>query len=150
LQTPAAEQHSQLSPDGRWLTYTSTESGRSEVYVQSFPAAGTKYQLSMDGDSFPRWRHDGKEILFMALGTGRIMGVTVQPSGEGLKFSSPRLLFDSGYVNFGHSETGGGIYHTFAVSPDGQRFVVPVQQSSSADAQNPLVVVVNWDAALKK
>lgn len=86
----------------------------------------------------------------MALGTGRIMGVTVQPSGEGLKFSSPRLLFDSGYVNFGHSETGGGIYHTFAVSPDGQRFVVPVQQSSSADAQNPLVVVVNWDAALKK
>jgi eukaryotic-like serine/threonine-protein kinase len=153
LQTPAAEQHAQLSPDGRWLTYTSTESGRSEVYVQSFPSTGTKYQLSTDGALFPRWRHDGKEILFMGVtlsGNGRIMSVTVQPSGEGLKFSAPQLLFDSRYVNWAHTETGGGIYHTFAVSPDGQRFVVPVQRNGAGDAPAPLTVVMNWMSAVRR
>ncbi len=151
LQTPAIEQHTQLSPDGRWLTYGSNESGRSEVYVQSFPSAGTKYQLSTDGAAFPRWRHDGKEILFMSFPViGRIQGVTVQTAGEGLKFGSPQFLFDSRYVNWAHSETGGGIYHTFAVSSDGQRFVVPVQRGSTGDGPAPLTVVLNWAAALQR
>ena len=154
LQNPASEQHAQLSPDGRWLTYTSTESGRAEVYVQSFPSAGTKYQLSTDGAMFPRWRHDGKEILFMGqvVGqfAGRVMSVTVQPAGEGLKFGSPQFLFDSRYINWAHSETGGGIYHTFAVSPDGQRFIVPVQRSSTGDVPAPLTVVLNWASALRR
>jgi len=144
LQTPALEQHGQLSPDGRWLTYTSTESGRTEVYVQSFPAAGTKYQLTTMGSTFPRWRRDGKEILFMD--GQRIMGVTVQAAGAGLKFGAPQFLFDSRYVNWLHAETGGGIYHTFAVSPDGQRFVVPVAHESG-DAPVPLTVVLNWRAS---
>ena len=151
LQTPAGELHAQFSPDGRWLTYVSTESGRPELYVQSFSSAGTKYQLSTDGAQFPRWRHDGKEILFMSFpGLGRIQGVTVQAAGEGLKFGSPQFLFDSRYVNWAHAETGGGVYHTFAVSPDGQRFVVPVQRSSTGDAPAPLTVVLNWAAALQR
>ncbi len=100
---------------------------------------------------FPRWRHDGKEILFMSVvGPGRVTSVTVQPSGEGLKFSPPRLLFESGYINYAHSETGGGIYHTFAVSPDGERFVIPVQRNSSTDAPAPLTVVVNWTPAASR
>ncbi len=146
LQTPALEQHSQLSPDGRWLTYTSSESGRPEVYVQSFPATGTKYQLTTMGSTFPRWRHDGKEILFMD--GQRVMGVTVQAAGAGLKFGDPQFLFDSRYVNWAHTETGGGIYHTFTVSPDGQRFAVPVARGSG-DAPVPLTVVLNWRATLR-
>jgi len=151
LRTPAVEQHAQLSPDGRWLTYSSSESGRAEIYVQSFPTAGTKYQVSTDGAVFPRWRHDGKEILFMsAPAGGRILGATVQPAGAGLKFGPPRFLFDPRYVNWNHSETGGGVYHTFAVSPDGQRFVVPVQRNSTGDLPPPLTVVLNWTSALKR
>ena len=146
LQTPALEQHGQLSPDGRWLVYTSNESGSPEVYVQSFPAAGTKYQLTTFGSTFPRWRHDGKEILFM--NGPRIMGVTVLAAGAGLKFGAPQFLFDSRYVNWAHTETGGGIYHTFAVSPDGQHFVVPVSRGSD-DTPAPLTVVLNWRAALE-
>jgi serine/threonine protein kinase len=151
LRTPASEQHPQFSPDGRWVTYSSNESGRSEVYVQSFPSAGTKYQLSTAGAAYPRWRHDGKEILFMGVPLpGKISSVTVQPAGEGLKFSSPQLLFDSRYVNWSHQETGGGIYHTFAISADGARLVVPVARSSTGDAPSPLTVVLNWMSALRR
>jgi Tol biopolymer transport system component len=146
LQTSALEQHGQLSPDGRWLAYTSNETGRAEVYVQSFPAASTKYQLTTFGSTFPRWRHDAKEILFM--NGPRIMGVTVLPAGAGLKFGAPEFLFDSRYVNWARTETGGGIYHTFAVSPDGQRFVVPVTPGSG-DAPAPLTVVLNWREGLR-
>ena len=141
LQSPANEAHGQLSPDGRWLAYTSTESGRPEVYVRSFPATGTKYQLTTQGNTYPRWRRDGKEILFMD--GQRIMGVTVQAAGAGLRFGAPQFLFDSRYVNWAHAETGGGIYHTFAVSPDGQRFAVPVARETG-DAPAPLTVVLNW------
>ena len=148
LQSPALEQHARLSPDGRWMVYSSTESGKAEIYVQSFPVPGTKYQLSTDSGVFPRWRQDGKEILFITTGGGRIMSVTVQAAGQGLKFSAPRLLFDSRYVNWGHAETGGGIYHTFAVFPDGQRFIVPVQRSTTGDAPAPVTVILNWRAAL--
>jgi Tol biopolymer transport system component len=147
LHTPALEQHGQLSPDGRWLAYTSDESGSFDVYVQSFPEAGTKYQLAAIGSRFPRWRRDGKEILFMD--GQRIMRVTVQAAGSGLKFGEPQFLFDSRYVNYAHTETGGGIYHTFAVSPDGQRFAVPVTRGSE-DAPAPLTVILNWRSALRR
>lgn len=79
----------------------------------------------------------------------RIMGVTVQAAGAGLKFGAPQFLFDSRYVNFLHTETGGGIYHTFAVSPDGQRFAIPVARDSG-DAPVPLTVVLNWRGALAR
>ena len=77
------------------------------------------------------------------------MSVTVQPAGDGLKFSSPQLLFDSRYVNWAHSETGGGMYQTFAVSSDGQRFVVPVQRGETGGAPAPLTVVLNWMSGLR-
>ena len=78
----------------------------------------------------------------------RVMGVTVQAAGAGLKFGDPQFLFDSRYVNWAHTETGGGIYHTFTVSPDGQRFAVPVARGSG-DAPVPLTVVLNWRATLR-
>ena len=146
LDTPALEQHGQLSPDGRWLAYTSNDSGSAEVYVQSFPVRGTKYQLTSNGATFPRWRHDGKEILFMD--GQRIMGRTVQPAGAGLKFGPFQFLFDSRFGNWAHSETGGGIYHAFAVSRDGQRFAVPLARGSG-DAPTPLTVVLDWRSVLR-
>ena len=66
LQTVANESRAQFSPDGRWVLYTSDESGRDEVYVTSFPDRGGKMLISKDGGTYPRWRRDGKEIFYVA------------------------------------------------------------------------------------
>ena len=72
------QQFSQVSPDGRWLTYASTESGQYEVYVQSFPApGGGKWQISKDGGLYPRWRPDGRELFYYAL-DGALMAVPLK------------------------------------------------------------------------
>jgi serine/threonine-protein kinase len=72
--------NSSLSPDGRWLAYTSSDSGGNEVYVQPFPPNGTKFQVT-DGGRSPLWSPDGKQIFYLrAQGTGasQLMSVDVQ------------------------------------------------------------------------
>jgi eukaryotic-like serine/threonine-protein kinase len=64
LQTPFNESQSQFSPDGKWIAYQSDESGANQIYVQSFPPSGGKWQISTSGGSAPRWRGDGKEIYY--------------------------------------------------------------------------------------
>jgi Tol biopolymer transport system component len=66
LATEFEESNGQFSPDGRWFAYTSTESGRTEVYVQTFPVSGGKWLVSTGGGSQPRWRRDGKELFYIA------------------------------------------------------------------------------------
>src|SRR5207245_9168171 len=66
LQTPFNETHPTLSPDGRWMAYTSDESGRNEVYVQPFPGPGGKWQVSTGGGETAKWRRDGKELFYVA------------------------------------------------------------------------------------
>src|SRR4029453_15396759 len=67
LQNKFSEAQARFSPDGRWVAYTSNESGSFEVYVQSFPPSGGKWQISTNGGSQPQWRHDGKELFFLGL-----------------------------------------------------------------------------------
>src|SRR5262249_17912280 len=64
LQTPFAEVFPQISPDGKWISYTSNETGRPEIYVQSFPPGAGKWPISSSGGNFSRWRRDGKELLY--------------------------------------------------------------------------------------
>ena len=69
LETPFDEGQAQFSPDGKWILYTSNESGRAEIYAQTFPTGGGKWQISTDGGSQPKWRRDGKEVFYIyALG----------------------------------------------------------------------------------
>ena len=65
LQTQFNEQMGQFSPDGRWVAYTSSESGRGEIYIQPYPADGGKWQVSTDGGRQSRWRADGKELYYL-------------------------------------------------------------------------------------
>ena len=65
LQTEFDEQHGRFSPDGKWVAYTSNESGRQEVYVQSFPVSGAKFQISSGGGREPHWRKDGTELFYI-------------------------------------------------------------------------------------
>ena len=149
LQTPFSEQHPQISPDAKWIAYESDETGRSEIYVQSFPPGGGKWQITSNGGNFPRWRRDGKELFYMdSISFGKIVSVTVNVTGSKFESSAPRPLFDSGYINSlvsGHR----GQWNTYAVSADGQRFLIPRPESNLTTtlADTPITVVLNWAVA---
>ena len=118
---------SKFSPDGRWVAYFSDESGRLEVYVQTFPVPGAKTRVSVDGGWAPRWRNDGRE-LFFATFDDRLMAVPILASGNRLEFGTPRPLFSM------RGRLG------YQPSPDGQRFLI-VRQVSEA---SPIRVILNW------
>jgi serine/threonine protein kinase/Tol biopolymer transport system component len=150
LQSPFRKTHPQISSDGKWIAYTSEETGRLEIYVQPFPTGEGKWQISTSGGIFPRWRRDGKELFYMGdVSLGKMISVKVKPVGPTFAFGDPMELFDSGYVELGHV---GVNYHTYAVSPDGQRFLIPrpVSTSAAEAASAPITVVLNWAAGLKK
>ena len=106
LQTPFAESHGQISPDGKWLAYYTNETGRNEVYVQPFPTGAGKWQVSTNEGWFPRWRRDARELFYMTQQSGgKMMAVDVRSNGSTFEAGSPKELFDSPYVNLQH--TGG-------------------------------------------
>ena len=86
LQTRFTEQHARISPDGRWMAYSSNESGRQDVYVTRFPEPGGKWPVSTNGGGFPVWRRDGRELFYRALrwnahgGAGRLPAPTSRPA----------------------------------------------------------------------
>ena len=141
LQSAFDERWGRLSPDGRWLAYASNESGRDEVYVVPFPGAGGKWQVSTAGGTYPQWRGDGKELFFQGADQG-IMAVDVRP-GATFDVGVPRLLFRAVL-------TQGGDYlgYRWAVSRDGQRFIV--NTPSGAAATPRVVVVANWTSELRR
>ena len=142
--SPFAENTGAISPDGHWIAYASSDSGRSELYVQAFPP-GTppsgRWQVSNETAYEVKWRGDGKEIYYQSdAGPGKVMAVSLQTSPQGVRAEPPRVLFEADYQN--------GNLHQFDVTPDGQRFLLvlrPTDQNST-----PLTVVSNWQAALRK
>jgi len=149
LQTIFNESHPQISPNGKWIAYQSNETGTVEIYVRPFPAGEGKWQISANGGSWTRWRADGREIFYMTAGSlGTLMAASVSPAGPTFEYGDPTELFESGYVNFGH----GLNYHTYAVSADGQRFLIPRPETAvEADlAPAPITVVVNWTRGLTR
>jgi Tol biopolymer transport system component len=147
LDSPFVETFGQVSPDGRWLAYTSNETGTGEVYVQPFGGGSGKWQVSTSGGSYPRWRRDGRELFYLSFVGQKMMAVEITPAGDRFEAGKPAALFDSGFFNLIHI----GPYYGYSVSPDGQRFLIA--QPPSAGGQltlPPLVVVINWTAALPK
>lgn len=133
LQT--GESQGRFSPNGRWMAYYSAESGKGQVYVQSFPLSGAKWQISTNGGTNPRWRRDGKELFYLA-SDQKLMAVAV--NGEGtFQADVPKALFQTREVV--------GRYR-YAVTADGQRFLVNTPEASTA----PITVVLNWTAGLGK
>jgi Tol biopolymer transport system component len=128
-----------LSPDGRWLAYISDESGRYEVYVEPFRRPGERVRVSVDGGGQPKWRNDGKELFFRPLG-GPLMAVEVKDEGERLEVDRPTELFDVGLTV---TATG----TDYAVSADGQRFLVKVPADEGSRAR--IHVVTNWTSLLE-
>jgi serine/threonine protein kinase len=127
-----------VSPNGRWVAYYSDESGRVEVYVQSFPPSGGRWQVSTAGGAYPQWRRDGKELFYLA--DDKLMAVDVKTDAPVFEKAIPKPLFSV------RVETLTRHSH-YEVAANGQRFLVvtPVEAPAS-----PITLVTNWTAGLKR
>jgi Tol biopolymer transport system component len=133
--TPFQEIQGRFSPDGRWLAYTSDESGVMEVYVQPYPAIGDKWPVSAGGGADPKWRRDGRELFYLAP-DGRMMAVELAVEG-GFAASRPRALFATRAVPLVIPFAS-----RYEVTPDGQLFlVVGVREGATPP---PIQVVLGW------
>jgi Tol biopolymer transport system component len=176
LATPADETHAQVSPDSRWIAYTSNLTGRREVWVRPFPAGLGQWQISPDASTFggdwPRWNRStpGTTELFYHSNTtsftggiyaqpegfqGPIFSVALKASTDSLEVASPLEVIRAMAIRLSH----GSDYHTYDVSPDTKRFLV-MQRVNTGDASTGailtelpvpgLTVAMNWTSGLKK
>ena len=142
IATTATEIEPQISPDGRWLAYTSDESGRTEVYVRPFRAAGGSWLISSSGGSDPRWRDDGAELYYLSLDRAlMVVGVKTGGASNGLEVSAPSSLFQTRTSG----PLGIGVRFNYAVAPGGQRFLITSDVAEAAP--EPITVMVNWRSA---
>jgi Tol biopolymer transport system component len=139
LESSASSGHAVFSPDGHWVAYSSSESGRSEIYVQGFPNPGGKWAVSAEGGSVPRWRRDGREI-YWAGPDNTLMAARIALGPGGPKVERAEALFPL-------SAAGG--FPNFRPSRDGQRFLV-LDLPKDADPNPPMVVLLHWAAGLGK
>jgi serine/threonine protein kinase len=137
-QTQGGERVGRFSPNGRFVAYDSTESGRREVWVQSFPPTGSKWQVSTAGGVNPRWRGDGKELFFVSA-DGMMTAVIVE-AGPTFATGAQRKLFQTMFH--------GGVPARYAVSHDGKRFLMNVPPR--LEDLTPITVVFNWTTRLRK
>jgi Tol biopolymer transport system component len=142
VKVPATAKTGQFSPDGKWVAYASSESGKWEIYVTSFPEALGKWQVSSAGGTQPRWRGDGKELFYLA-SDGKMMAVPVT-TGASFDAGAPAVLFQANAREL--VATSERV--TYDVTKDGQRFLINTQVKNAETL--PMSVILNWDAELKK
>jgi eukaryotic-like serine/threonine-protein kinase len=140
LDTRFDERHPTFSPDGRFIAYTSNESGRDEVYVVPYPGLGGKTQISRGGGERPRWNSNGRELFYLS--AGQMMAIEVETSPV-FRAHSPRALFDMPEIAPRNSPA-------HDVAPDGTRFLLLIQEDPSGPRAAELRVVVNWLEELKR
>jgi Tol biopolymer transport system component len=135
--TPANEDQGQFSPDGRWVAYTSNESGLSEIYVIPFPptANGGRWMVSRGGGVQPRWRRDGKELFYISP-DWTMMAVPVSTTPV-FHAGTPQALFNTDMVDTG-IRTGP---MSWDIAPDGKRFLII---SDRSEGKSSLNVILNW------
>jgi serine/threonine protein kinase len=140
LKTPFDVSNGQFSPDGKWIVYESNESGRFEIYVQPFPGAGGKFQISNNGGAQPRWNKNGKEIFYVSLDSKMMAApVKLSPDGKALETGTPAALFP---VRIAGGPLPGVYKQQYAVSSDGQRFLVNLVADEGA--ASPITLIYNW------
>jgi serine/threonine-protein kinase len=133
----------EISPDGRWMAYTSDESGQNEIYVRPFPEVNKgRWQVSTSGGGWPLWSPDGRELFYLSLDSA--MAVSVE-TGPTLSFGTPKTLFRLAYFL---SELGGALWD---ISPDGKRFLMMKEAGSGAGGgPRKINIVLNWFEELKQ
>jgi Tol biopolymer transport system component len=142
LQGTWSVRNGQFSPDGKWVVYSSNESGNWEVYVSPFPNASSKWQVSRGGGEEPRWRSDGKELFYLSA-EKKLMAVEVNTSSS-FEVRQSVVLFQMRSRQRISSQD----VFSYSVSGDGQRFLVNTIMDEPNAA--PLSIVLNWTEELKK
>jgi len=136
---------SAFSPDGKWLAYTSTEAGnRFEIFVQSFPPSGAKYQISTDGGAWPLWSPDGTALYYSTDAGQHLVALDIRTEPTFVVGKPVALPIEAIF--------GGGLARNYDVTPSRQ-FVI-VRAAGAADANQSWMqqinVVLNWDQELKQ
>ena len=130
----------QFSPDGKWVLFDATVSGRSEVYVSPRPAPGeglsARWQISRAGGQRVRWRGDSRELYYMRQ-DGMLMAVSVDGTGNEFRVTGESPLFQA-FTRYD--------VQTMDVSADGQSFII---NTLGGDEAEPLAVVTNWVQTLQ-
>jgi eukaryotic-like serine/threonine-protein kinase len=140
LKTNSTEGLAKFSPDGHWLSYTSEETGRSEIYVVPYPELNGKWQVSSNGGNMARWRKDGKELLFVSP-EGNLMSVAVSTEGKSFKAETPKPLFDTRIVATVRDTW------QYDMTPDAQKFII---NTRIEHAEEPITLYSNWATDLHK
>jgi Tol biopolymer transport system component len=137
LQSQSNELNGMFSPDGHWIAYQSDETGHPEIYVVPFPGSGGTRQISTFSGTLPRWRADGKEIFYIAPDQ-KLMAAEVMIKGGEIQAGEVR-------PQFGPLPVANGYQYDVAV--DGQRILAITPRQSASE---PLTIVQNWPAGLRK
>jgi eukaryotic-like serine/threonine-protein kinase len=146
LQTSFNEFGAVFSPNGRWVAYTSNESGRLEVYVRPFRGAGAKSQISAHGGAHPVWARSGRELFFAS--DGGLMAVPVKTEST-FEAGAASLLFAGPYDFGGPADKGDDDdYRNYDVAPDSQRFVVVRKDPNNVPTH--LNLILNWIEQLRR
>jgi len=133
VDTPGLDEDSKFSPDGRWISYSSSESGTNQIYVQGFPEAGRRVQISVNGGTEAQWRGDGKELYFVAPDAG-LMAVDIKVERGEFTPGAPTRLFTV-------SERPIPFFRgNYDVASDGSKFLVV----RPLDPAPPVTIILNW------
>lgn len=135
LKTRYNEAYSQFSPDGRWVAYQSDESGRSEVYIRPFPGPGGQWQVSTGGGAMARWRHDGKELYYVAPDQN-LMAAAVELKETAVEIGAPSPLFPVQLLGGSQSN----FHQQYDVARDGRFLINGTEDTETA----PIVLLLNW------
>jgi serine/threonine-protein kinase len=146
IRTKFSEGSPKFSPNGAWLAYSTNESGQPEVWAMAYPA-GERVPISTNGGTDPLWRHDGRQLYYRLGDQLMVVDISYDPS---LKASKPRVLWRGNYLAGAGSSCGmaGPTSANYDVTPDGERFLMIEDASSTAESEH-VRVVSNWSVELK-
>ncbi len=140
LQAPAAKARIfgyRISPDSKWVAFSSDESGQTTLYIARFPEGTGKWRVSVDSGSYPAWSRDGKNLFYKDFNDD-FWVASVKANGDEMEVGTPRRLFHAGQPGLGVP---------LDVSPDGQRLLVNLAED---EIVTPLKIMTNWPELLRK
>jgi dipeptidyl aminopeptidase/acylaminoacyl peptidase len=140
LQSKSGESQGQLSPDGQWLAYVLSESGKNDICVRPFPSGDAKWCLAPEGGLEPRWRPDGRELFYLAPDR-RLMAVSVRTSPS-FEAQQPVSLFQTRMSTF---QNGSFTRNQYVIAADGRILI-----NQPVEASAPITVITNWMARLPR